>query len=85
MDKILSARIDESVIRRIGSLARLMNTTKRKIIEDAITLYASRIEKEKKQDVFDQTFGSWKRKEPAQETIRKVRKAFQKNMVRHQK
>jgi len=85
MDKILSARVDESIIRRIGSLARLMNTTKKKIIEDAITLYASRIEKEKKQDVFDQTFGSWKRKEPAQEIVQKVRDAFQHTMLRHQK
>ena len=45
MDKILSARVDESVIQRIGSLARQLNTTKKKIIEGAITLYAEKIEK----------------------------------------
>ena len=48
MDKILSARVDESVIQRIGSLARQLNTTKKKIIEGAIILYAEKIEKETK-------------------------------------
>lgn len=85
MDKILSARLDESVIRRIGSLARLMNTTKKKIIESAIEMYASKIEEEKKQDILDQTFGVWQREESSTETARKAREAFQQAMLRHQK
>ncbi len=85
MDKILSARVDESVIRRIGNLSRMMNTTKKKIIENAIKMYASKIEEEKKQDILDQTFGAWQREESTSETVRKVRETFQQAMLRHKK
>ena len=85
MDKILSARVDESIIRRIGSLARLLNTSKKKIIEGAIKMYASKIEEENNQDIFDQTFGAWQREETPSETARKVREAFQQSMLRRYK
>ena len=55
MDKVLSARVDESVLQRIGSLARQLKTTKKQIIEGAITLYAEKIEKETKKDILDQS------------------------------
>jgi predicted transcriptional regulator len=38
MDKILSARVDESVVNRIGSLARRLHTSKKKSIESAIEI-----------------------------------------------
>jgi predicted transcriptional regulator len=38
MDKILSARVDESVANRIGLLARRLRTSKKKIIESAIEI-----------------------------------------------
>lgn len=85
MDKILSARLDESIVSRIGSLARQLHTTKKQIIEGAIELYAAKIEAENKVDVLDQTFGAWQRKESAQETVNKARKAFQDSMSRHKK
>lgn len=40
MDKVLSARVDETVIRQIGLLARELKTTKKAIIESAIRLYS---------------------------------------------
>jgi hypothetical protein len=61
MDKIFSARVDESALRRIGSLARQLNTTKKKILEEAIRLYAEKVDAESKSNVFTQTFGTWKR------------------------
>ena len=85
MDKIFSARVDEAVIKQIGNLARQLNTTKKQIIEGAVTMYARRIENEIKQDVFDQTFGAWQREESATETVKKSRKAFQDSMLRYQK
>jgi len=85
MDKIFSARVDESVIKQIGNLARQLNTTKKQIIEGAVSMYAQKIEKEINQDVFDQTCGAWQRKEPAAETVNKAREAFQDSMLRHQK
>ena len=48
MDKIFSARLEESVIRLIGMLARQLGTTKKAIIENAIRMYTEKIEKENK-------------------------------------
>lgn len=45
MDKILSARVDESVVNRIGSLARRLQTSEKKIIESAIERYATQVDK----------------------------------------
>ena len=42
MDKILSARVDESVAHSIGALARRLNTSKKKIIERAVEMYAAK-------------------------------------------
>ena len=84
MDKILSARVDESVFRRIGHLARLLNTTKKSIIESAINMYASKIEEQKNLDILDKTFGAWHRDESVEETVGKIRKEFQESMLRHQ-
>ncbi|MBW1796526.1 MAG: hypothetical protein JRI94_14895 [Deltaproteobacteria bacterium] len=85
MDKILSARVDESTVRRIGLLSRRLDTSKKKIIESAIQMYATKIEEEQNFDVLDQTFGAWHRKESADQVTQKVRKAFRHSMMRHQK
>ena len=85
MDKILSARVSDSVIRRIGSLSRQLRTSKKRIIEEAIEMYAGKIETEGKSDVFDQTFGAWQRKETAEKTVGKSRKAFNDSFLRSQR
>ncbi len=84
MDKILSARVaDESVVNRIGSLARRLHTSKNKIIESAIERYAAQVDQEQDFDVFDHTCGAWQRKESAGKTVVKARKAFRDSMRRH--
>ncbi|MFO7892019.1 MAG: hypothetical protein R6V04_16960 [bacterium] len=83
MDKIFSARVSESVIKKIGYLARLKNTSKKRIIEEAIETYTASIEKKINQDVFDQTHGKWTRQESPSDTVKKVRKTFEKSMKRH--
>ena len=85
MDKILSARVDESVIHRISMLARQLGTTKKAIIESAIRVYSKMIEEEDNLDVLDHTFGAWKRKESPDRTVDKSRKAFRRSMERHRK
>ena len=85
MDKILSARVDESVIHRIGALARQLGTTKKAVIESAIQLYAEKIEKEQDFDVFEQTLGAWRRSESPAETAEEARSAFRRSMHRYQK
>jgi hypothetical protein len=65
MDKIFSARVSESIIQRISSLARRLHTSKKSIIENAVTIYADQIDREHQFDVFGQTCGAWRRKESA--------------------
>ena len=85
MDKIFSARVDESVIRRIGSLARRLRTSKKKIIESAVEAYAAQVDQEEKSDVFEQTSGAWRRKKSADRIVDEARQTFRKSMKRHQK
>ena len=82
MDKILSARVDESIVRRIGSLAKHMRTTKKAVIEAAVRQYAEHV-KSGEADVFDVTLGAWSRKETPGQTVAKVRKAFLRSVGRH--
>lgn len=85
MDKILSARVDESVVRRIGALAQQLGTTKKAVIENAILSYAERIEKEKHIDVLEQTLGAWRRTESPVKSVKEAREAFCRSMQRYQK
>ena len=84
MDKVLSARVDEAVIRQIGLLARELKTTKKAIIESAVRLYSEQSDLKKQLDVFEQTCGSWNRSESPDETVNQARSAFRKSMKRHQ-
>ena len=84
MDKILSARVDESVIRRIDLLARELHMTKKAVIESAIQVYAEQIEEENGFDVLEQTLGAWRRTEAPVETVEKARRAFRHSLHRYQ-
>ena len=83
MDKVLSSRVDESVIRRIGMLAQQLDTSKKKIIETAVMKYAEQIALEQNVDVLEQTFGAWKRDESAEATVAAARSAFRLGMDRN--
>ena len=85
MDKVLSARVDEAILNRIGVLAQELHTTKKQVIESAIDLLAREVEKTHNIDILDHTFGAWHRRETADATVRKARKPFRDSMSRHQK
>jgi predicted transcriptional regulator len=85
MDKILSARVDESIVRRIGRLAQRLHTTKKAVIEAAILSYAEKSETEKDGDIWEETLGAWKRRESPGESVKQVRQIFQKSMKRYQR
>ena len=85
MDKIFSARVDESIIRQIGHVAQKLHTTKKAVIEAAILAYAEQTEIGEKIDILEETFGAWKRLESSRETVQKARKVFREAMKRHQK
>lgn len=83
MDKILSARVNESIIKRIMVLSRELRTTKKSIIEAAILSYAEKIEAEKGINALEQTLGAWQRKRSPEENTEQIRHAFRKSMERH--
>ncbi|MHB8764567.1 MAG: ribbon-helix-helix protein, CopG family [Deferrisomatales bacterium] len=58
MDKVLSARVDEAVLRRLGMLAEALGTTKKDVLERAIRTFSERLEQEQVLDVFLQTCGA---------------------------
>ena len=82
MDKILSTRVDESIIQRISVLARQLGTTKKAVVEGAIRLYAAKVDEQANSDVFAQTSGLWQRKEPGDQIVSAARKAFRESMER---
>jgi predicted transcriptional regulator len=85
MDKILSARVDEAIIRRIGRIAQELQTTKKAVIEAAILSYAEKAGIQQRLDIFEETLGAWERLESPGETVKQVRRTFQESMIRHQR
>ena len=85
MDRIFSARINDAVYRKIGALSSKMHTSKKAIIEQAVAQFERQAEQGTAVTVFDQTFGTWKREETAQETVNQNRMKFRDSMNRYQK
>lgn len=83
MDKIFSARIDEAVADRIGALARRLRTSKKRVLERAIEVYAAQVDKEQEYDVLEQTCGAWSRNESAGQLVTASRKAFRESVRKH--
>ena len=83
MQKIMSTRIDESVLAMINRIAMEKNLSKKTIIEEAIKNFWQKINDEKDVDFFQNSFGAWKRDESTEETVRKSRLAFNRSMHRH--
>jgi predicted transcriptional regulator len=82
MDKILSARVEESIVRRIGELAHRLGTSRKQVIERAVLLLAERVESKPEDGVFASTFGAWKRRESAEATVARARRSFKKSLER---
>lgn len=82
MDKVFSTRIDESVVDRISSLARRLQTSKKRVIEEAVMLLESTLGESRSGGFLDQSFGAWQRDESAQETVEAARLAFRKSFER---
>jgi predicted DNA-binding protein len=85
MDKIFSTRVDEAVVRRISYLARRLSTSKKAVIERAISDLAERMEAGDDDYEIVESFGAWRRDESAEKSRNEARKAFQSAMERHHK
>ncbi len=83
MDRVLSIRVDEEVVQTLDALARTLQTSRKRIVEDAIRLYNETVEQ--KQDPLDQSFGAWRRSEAPDELHRRIRATFEDSMHRLQR
>lgn len=85
MDKIISTRMDEAVIRRIGLLAQKMGKSKKFILESAVNCYAEKVAEEMELDALVQTLGSWAREESPAETVIQIKEAMRKSQERYKR
>jgi len=83
MQKVMSTRIDESVLVLINRIAQEKKLSKKAIIEQAIRNFWKSLSQEKEPDFFQESFGAWKRDETPEETVSKARNAFNQGMNRH--
>jgi predicted transcriptional regulator len=85
MDKIMSTRMDEAVIRHIGMLAKRLGTSKKAVLENAVRYYAEKIETEQGFDVLTYTFGAWERDKSAAETVSTIKDTMHKSQERYKR
>jgi predicted transcriptional regulator len=85
MDKIMSTRVDEEVIRHIDLLAKKLGTSKKAVIENAVRCYAQKIESEEGFDVFSHTCGRWQREESTAEIVQTIKGAMRKSQERYKR
>jgi hypothetical protein len=85
MDKIMSTRIDEDVIRHIGMLAQRLGTSKKAVIENAIRHYLEKVDADQGFDILTHTFGSWQRDESAAETVHTIKETMRKSQERYKR
>jgi hypothetical protein len=82
MDKIMSARVDESVAALLDTLSRKLGRSKKRILEDALRGYAEHAEDGASLDMLDETWGAWHRKESPATTVRRARAVFRSSLGR---
>ncbi|MCP4683105.1 MAG: hypothetical protein GY864_12285 [Desulfobacterales bacterium] len=85
MDKIMSTRMDEAIIRHIGVLAKTLGTSKKAVLENAVRHYLEKIEAEQGFDVLSHTFGSWQRDESAAETVNTIKDTMRRSQERYKR
>lgn len=85
MDKVVSTRLDETVVDELNRATKRRGITKKQFLEEAIRVHAGRSKGKTEQDVWEETCGAWRRREPPSTTIRRARTAFNATMTRHRR
>lgn len=85
MDKVMSTRMDETVIQHIAILAKKLGTSKKAVLENAVRCYAENVGTEEDLDILKHTFGSWKRDESAAETVKAIKDTMRKSQERYKR
>jgi hypothetical protein len=81
MDKVLSARLDATVVDELDRMSRRLGVSKKTLLEEAIRMRARRTAASSG-DVWTDTCGLWRRREEPAATVRRVRRAFEQAMHR---
>ena len=84
MDKIFSARIQESVLAIIERISDELHISKKKVIEEAVRKLWENVHQKGSPDFFSKSFGAWRREESPETLIKKSRAAVRKSFERHQ-
>lgn len=82
MDKIFSARLDESFLDEMDRIAHRLRMTKKEFLEGAIRLRVRELQAEYKTDIWRETLGAWKRDESPARTLERGKKAFRRSLNR---
>ncbi len=83
MDKIFSARLDESVLAEMHQVVYQHHMTKKKFLEEAIHQYVATLKQPEETDIWARTCGAWKGKESPAETVKRIRNHVNKTFRRH--
>jgi hypothetical protein len=83
MDKIFSARLDESFLLEMDKVVHQQKMTKKKFLEQAIHQMAETLSSPEEKDVWALTCGAWKRKESAAAIVKQIRAKMQQSYERH--
>jgi len=83
MQKILSARLDESALNDMDRATRKLGISKRQFLEEAIRLRVQGLAREGGTDVWADTLGAWRRQERPATSVREARAAFEHAFERH--
>lgn len=84
MDRVLSARVDETVLEELNRATKQRGITKKQFLEEAIRDHAARTGAASGPDVWTETCGLWQCPESVPTTIRRARTALESSMRRHQ-
>ena len=89
MDKVFSARLNVAVVDELERACRLLQVTKKSFLEEAIQKRVRQVVPEavpgSHDNIWEKTFGAWKRKETSEATIKRIRKTVEEDFYRHHK
>lgn len=84
VDRVLSTRLPEDVIRELEDASRRLGITKKQFLSEAIRLRATDTSRQRAREILARAAGSWQREEPPEDTVRKARDPFREAWRRHE-
>lgn len=83
MQRMISTRLDETLIDALDRASRKLRIPKRQFIEEAIRARVQEVADRDGTDPWHDTLGAWNRRERATATVRTSRRVFRGAFARH--